>query len=93
MRAPPLGPSVEFLLGPRTVRGVYLNGEEGGGREEGEVRRGGEEERGAPSLQNEDPTPQDGWEKGRRSARPSTSGGRLPARLLARPLASASLTR
>ena len=30
--------------------------------EEGEEEEG-EEERGAPSLQNEDPTPQDGWEK------------------------------
>ena len=28
-------------------------------------RRGEEEERGGPSLQNEDPTPQDGWEKKR----------------------------
>ena len=33
--------------------------EEGGGGGSGRRRR-----RGAPSLQNEDPTPQDGWEKG-----------------------------
>ena len=33
-------------------------------REEGEEER----ERGAPSLQNEDPTPQDGWEKDSREA-------------------------
>ena len=31
--------------------------------EEGRGRRRKEEERGALSLQNEDPTPQDGWEK------------------------------
>eukprot|EP00959_Pyramimonas_sp_CCMP1952_P025897 543746-Pyramimonas_sp.AAC.1 len=33
----------------------------GGGRRG--RRRGGKRERGAPSLQNEDPTPQDDWEK------------------------------
>ena len=33
----------------------------GGRREEGEEE--GEERRGALSLQNEDPTPQDGWDK------------------------------
>ena len=32
-----------------------------------------EEERGALSLQNEDPTPQDGWEKNLREGR-----GRVP---------------
>ena len=32
-------------------------------RDKEERRRRGEEERGGPSLQNEDPTPQDGWEK------------------------------
>ena len=41
--------------------GGQMKRREGGGAGEEERRRG--EERGAPSLQNEDPKPQDGWEK------------------------------
>eukprot|EP00959_Pyramimonas_sp_CCMP1952_P394315 8262193-Pyramimonas_sp.AAC.1 len=60
---------MELLMGPRTVIAVCRNGghaedrgKEGGRRKgEGERRRG---ERGALSLQKEDPT-QDGWKKRR----------------------------
>ena len=50
-------------MGPRNA--VLGGGDAGmGGWEEGGGRGGRRsEERGAPSLQNEDPTPQDGWEK------------------------------
>ena len=66
MRTADMGPSVELPMGPR-------NAALGGGMAEAEVgmmgggRRGQREEeteeRGALSLQNEDPTPQDCWEK------------------------------
>eukprot|EP00959_Pyramimonas_sp_CCMP1952_P191539 4005020-Pyramimonas_sp.AAC.1 len=54
-------------MGPRSAvlsGGTHVDGGTGDGRKEGEEE---EERRGGgtrgPSVQNEDPTPQDGWEK------------------------------
>ena len=60
MRTAPLGPSVELPMGPRNAALGGGNACGGGRREEGEERREGGT-RGS-SLQNEHPTPQDGWE-------------------------------
>eukprot|EP00959_Pyramimonas_sp_CCMP1952_P220041 4600571-Pyramimonas_sp.AAC.1 len=58
MRAVALWPSVELPMGPRSAIFGGWNArrreEEGGGGRKGGTR--------GPSLQNEDPTPQDGWE-------------------------------
>ena len=48
------------MMTMRMIRTMAMRRE----REKGEERREGRKEgSGAPSLQNEDPTPQDGWEK------------------------------
>ena len=61
------GPRWSSLWGHETCEGCAEIGAVGKGKDEEEGEGGGAAggggERGALSLQNEDPTPQDGWEK------------------------------